>query len=164
VFSTAQAVITNSLVVNNGSPTSAYGGIWVSADASTHNQIWFTTVYRNVSVQGTSPGIACTGKQTEVVDSMFVENGLADTTSQATGNCQFRNTLTYPGAPVAGQGNLAVNPELVNPDAGDFHPRCDSPAVDATDRRVPPTGATAWDLEGRQRSCPPAIGALQPAT
>ena len=38
-------------------------------------------------MQGTSPGIACTGEQTEIADSLFVANGLVDTTSQATGNC-----------------------------------------------------------------------------
>lgn len=164
VFSTARVVVTNSLVVNNGSPTSAYGGIWVSSDATTHNQISFTTVYRNFSVQGASSGIACTGKQTEIVDSMFVSNGLVDTTSQATGNCQFRDTLTYPGAPPAGQGNLGMDPELVDPAHGDFHPSCDSPAIGAAGPMVPLAGATAWDLDGRQRACgPAAIGALQPA-
>lgn len=165
VFSSAQFTVSNSLIVENGSPYSSYGGIRASSDASAHNVVVFTTVHGNIATRGTPACIPCVGAQTVITNTIVVENGLSgSTTSQAAGNCQFRHTRVYPGPPPAGEGNVGQDPKLVNPAAGDFRPSADSPAIGAADPTIPATCAAERDLDDTQRPDTPTIGALEPAS
>ncbi|HBA85717.1 MAG TPA: hypothetical protein DCZ95_16670 [Verrucomicrobia bacterium] len=62
------------------------------------------------------------------------------------GSLAFTNSCTYP-LPANGQGNIAVNPLLVDPLAGDYYPALGSPCIDSGLS----SDAPATDIEGAPR-------------
>ena len=56
-----------------------------------------------------------------------------------------------------GEGNIAEDPNFVDPDIGDFHLQADSPCIDTGT----PDGAPARDLDGKRRDAAPDMGAFE---
>ncbi len=111
----------------------------------------FSTVI-NARVQCNGSPSVCSGASTNGVcfdNSVVVNLAPGAPTNTVTGlACSGTYTAVFPQtAPLAGPGNLAMNPKLVNPAMNDLHLQATSPAIDAAN----PSATLGVDFEGKPR-------------
>ena len=111
----------------------------------------FSTVI-NARVQCNGSPSVCSGASTNGVcfdNSVVVNLTPGAPTDTVTGlACSGTYTAVFPqAAALAGLGNLAVNPKLVNPAMNDLHLQATSPAIDAAN----PAATLGVDFEGKPR-------------
>ena len=148
-ISAGSATILNNMVVANGSGTSTFGGILISQITSGPLQFDFNTVTANVGASGTVTGVTCNLVTIPLVfsNNIVYGNQVAGAGSQVGGNnCSFMYSDIGP-QPVAGTGNINMDPLFVDAMSANYHLRADSPARDAAD----PGAGPGVDIDGDMR-------------
>jgi hypothetical protein len=154
-ISRAQFDITNSIVANNGGPSTPFGGVNLDQTASATYRFDFNTVTNNAAAQNQPTGVACAGItqlmtfSSNIVFDNQIGNGRIQTGG---GNCNWvysdiGQTETAPPMPVPGIGNIDAPPMFVDAGRNDFHVMSGSPVRDVGD----PDSKLTDDLDGEAR-------------
>ncbi len=163
-FTSGTLTITNCLIAKNGlsNPTWRTGGIDICSGSNT---IGNTTIVENNAV-GCGGGLYAEYCNTSIENCILWGNTVGGNLNQI---------FLYRGASVSftycdiqgsrsGEGNIDANPSFVNPSAGDYHLRNDSPCIAAGTTLNAPN----YDIEGKPRPNPsdsnPDIGAYENPT
>lgn len=172
--------VSNSLFVDNDAPTSAFGHLAMTVNATEAGNGQGAIVVNSTFVNGTCAsqgGRGCgislnlpTGLRGDVLNSVFANNVTADVTIEAggtSGGAAFIDSSMVPAV----NGNIAPTitlpiagtPGFVDAAAGDFRLRNDSPLIDRGLGVPAYYGYNFFDLDGRNRvrNGVPDVGAYE---
>jgi hypothetical protein len=159
-ISGGQFAIVGNVFWNNGSLSSANGGVNISTTQSSMNRLEFNSFNRNLAGDGIGTAIQCS-----VVGGLIARNnvmggnGTLTNMEQVSGTCGHTYSIVQPGMLPAGPGNMAVDPRFAQPAMGNLHILPGSPAIGAADPTSDLTGIAAHDIDGDIRTRPADIGA-----
>lgn len=143
-------VLTNNMIVANGSPTSTFGGVSIGQISSgTPLRFDFNTVTANGGAPGARTGVDCAQVLVPLTfsNNIVYGNQVAGTGSQIGGNnCSYAYSDIGPQA-AAGTGNVNVDPLFVDPMNANYHLQAGSPARDA----AAPAATLTVDIDGDRR-------------
>jgi hypothetical protein len=153
IFGGSTTKVYNCIFVGNTATGSGGGGaIWVGSNSSP--VIRNTTVYANTSTASAGAGILSSGSNNVSVANCIIwantgsggAQGSANQLNGATFNTSY--SIVLGGAP--GTGNLAFDPQFVDPANNDFRLTATSPAIDAGSNALVPAAVTV-DYYGKAR-------------
>jgi hypothetical protein len=151
LFGTGTPRILNSLFrANTSTGSGGGGGIWIGNNSA--GQVRNVTVVGNSSTTNTTAGILVSGAAPTIANCIVWDNvgpgGAQGAANQLAGTAAVTYSIVEGG--FAGTGNLALDPQFLNPGANDYRLTIGSPAVDAGNNASMPAGFTL-DLAGRPR-------------
>jgi hypothetical protein len=142
--------IENNVIVKNGGPGTALGGVFIVVIPSGTPGRWafgFNTVAENSGPFGTVSGVVCgqdVGVSVPMNSNIVVDN--SGPTQVSGSPCFWTYSDIAPGT-VFGMGNRSSDPLFVDPAHNNFHLQVASPARDAAD----PAATLAVDIDGDAR-------------
>jgi len=140
----------NNLVARNGNPATGSAAVVIAQVTRPGLHAFdFNTVAYNQAPVGIAPGVTCgvVVSPLAFANNIVFGNATGATSKQVDGdNCSWTYSDIGPAAP-AGAGNLASDPQFVDPIHNDFHLQASSPLRDAAD----PAAALALDIDGDAR-------------
>lgn len=143
----AQYQLVNNLIVGNGTPTSAFGGLRISqVSAIAAHTFDFNTVAQNTAIPGSAGGVSCSGVTTPLAftNSIVYGNGLGGQVDGA--SCSWSYSNIGPTA-LPGASNIASDPLFVAPAQDNFRLQEASPDRDTAD----PSATLEADIDGTAR-------------
>jgi hypothetical protein len=143
IFATSGVVVSNSLFVGNTSTSGTGGGgaLWLGSGGTT--QVKGCTIVANSSTSQTVAGVRVQTATVVVANCILWDNagpGGAQGAANQIGGTGATYSIVEGG--LAGAGNLALDPQFVDPLAGDYSLAAASPAIDAGDNGAVPAGTT----------------------
>ena len=136
---TATATIVNTVLTDNGSTTSSFGGIKFATIGAYAFE--FNTVSRNVATSAAAAGVQCT-QLVSIESSIVATNGPGP---QISPTCTARFSLFFPSGP--SQGTNIIGAPLFDNAINGHHIQASSPARDAAD----PAATERIDIDGDSR-------------
>ncbi|HEX3759811.1 MAG TPA: right-handed parallel beta-helix repeat-containing protein [Kofleriaceae bacterium] len=142
--------IENNIIVKNGGPSSATGGVFIGSIRNGTTGRWafgFNTVAENSATFGNVAGVVC--DQDIAVSVPMTSNIVVDNTgpAQVSGAACFWTYSDIAPGSVFGMGNRSSDPLFVDPAHNNFHLQIASPVRDAAD----PAATLAVDIDGDAR-------------
>lgn len=148
--------IENTMIVQNGSPTSLAGGIdLASVPATGTHRIEFSTVAANAGASTVNCGINCgtVGGPVVFSNNIVYGNTVSGGGKQIGGSANCSTTYSDIGPDTStGTGNTGMDPMFANAAQGNFHITSSSPAKDTAD----PAATLGVDIDGDTRPQGPA--------
>ena len=152
IFSGGAVEITNSVIANLSGGDSAFIGGNIFGTSNGSLRVSFSTVINSL-VKCPSGTPVCAGGSDAgacIDNTIFLNTGSGAPADTITGTACFANYVIAMPQSTALNGannNIVVDPLLVNPAAGDYHLKPNSPAIDTAD----PTATATPDLDGTTR-------------
>jgi len=141
---------------SNGTVASGFGGVQINTDTSTQSRLEFNTFNSNLDNGGAGAAVSCIVAGFVARNNVMFENG---TLEQVSGTCTHVYTLSSPGTPLTGTGDITDDPMFVDATAGELHTLPGSPTEGAADPSADLSGVAAEDLDGDVRTAPADLGA-----
>ncbi len=162
IFSQGGApLILNNLFVGNTAPATTGqngrgGGIYLDSPAGALPLVINNTFLNNFATNGGAAIYLNTNAAARIVNNLIAFNASGVSAASAAqaaqisvlNNCVYGNTTNELVNVALGTGNVTVDPRLVNPSAGNYRLRADSPCLDAADATVV---QSAYDIYGQPR-------------
>jgi hypothetical protein len=143
----AQYQLANNVIVKNGSPASAFGGVLISQISVPATHVFdFNTVAQNTASSGSIAGVTCALISAPLAFTNSIVYGNATGNQVDGNNCTWTHSNIGP-TPLAGATNIASDPLFVAPAEDDFHIQAASLARDAAN----PAATLAADIDGDVR-------------
>jgi len=137
----------NNVIVKNGNPTSAFGGVLISQIITRGTHVFdFNTVAQNQATEGSTPGVICSVVTTPLTFGNDIVFGNTSGTQVEGGNCAWTYSDIGP-VPVVGTGNLTSDPQFIAPAQNNFHLQGTSPLRDVAD----PAATLGQDIDDDTR-------------
>ena len=151
IFASNELTITNCLFLGNTATGNNGGGaLWVGQNSECY--VVNSTVVGNVATNQATGGLRLQGSIPLVFNCIFWDNegpgGAQGSVNQITIGTPVSYSLVEGG--FVGTGNLASDPQFVNPLGGDYSLSLSSPAIDAADNSQVPVGIVS-DFDGNTR-------------
>lgn len=155
----ARFEIVGNFFVENGGPQANAGAVRINNAQAPMARLEHNSFHGNLT-ENRGAAIECDGP---LVARNNIVSGApgAPPSQQLSGSCMHAYSIFHllSDSVPAGPGNLAVDPQLVDPGTGDLHLRAGSPAQGAADPAVLLDTLSELDLDGDRRTAPADIGA-----